>query len=77
MRTTVIIKNLKCDDCKNTVVSTINKFEQITNVVTDIKIGSLSFDYTSHNVMEGLRIRLAEIGYPITSDPRVIIENLS
>lgn len=72
MRTTVVIQNLKCDHCRHIVVSALDKFDTISNAVTDITTGRLSFDYTSHNAMEGLRIHLAEIGHPITEDPRVI-----
>lgn len=72
MRTTVIIQNLRCNDCRHKVVTAIAKFKSISNVVTDITIGSLSFDYSSHNAIEGLRIHLSEIGHPITEDPSII-----
>ena len=72
MKTTVIIENLKCDDCKNSVVAALKKFKGITNVDIDITKGSLSFDYRSHNAMEGLRYHLLQIGFPITKDKRVI-----
>lgn len=72
MRTTVIIQNLKCDTCRNTVVAAIDKFDTISNVDIDINLGTLSFDYKSHNAMEGLRFELARIGHPITEDPSII-----
>lgn len=72
MRTTVIIKNLKCDDCKKTVVNAIKEFKGISNFDIDITKGSLSFDYTSHNAMEGFRFQLSKIGHPITEDISLI-----
>lgn len=53
-------------------MSAIEKFDSISNAIADITKGSLSFDYASHNAMEGLRMYLAEIGHPIIQDPRVI-----
>ncbi|WP_397446214.1 heavy-metal-associated domain-containing protein [Polaribacter sp. R77954] len=72
MRTTVIIENLRCDDCKNTVATAIKKFKGISNFNIDITTGSLSFDYRSHNAMEGLRFYLSKIGFPITEDISLI-----
>lgn len=72
MRITVIIQNLKCESCRHTVLSALENFESISSATADISTGSLSFDYASHNAMEGLRIHLAEIGHPIIEDPRVI-----
>lgn len=72
MRTTVIIENLRCDDCRKTVVLAIEKFKGISNYDIDITNGSLSFDYESHNIMEGLRFHLSEIGHPVTQDQNLI-----
>ncbi len=46
--------------------------EGISNMFIDVHSGSVSFDYDSHNAMEGLRMELAEMGYPITSDPNTL-----
>jgi copper chaperone CopZ len=74
MKTTVIIKNLRCDDCKKTVVAALKKFKGISNFHIDITSGSLSLSYRSHNAMEGLRFHLSKIGHPITED-RSLIKN--
>ncbi len=68
MRTTVTIQNLKCDGCKNTVTIKLHKVVGISNVEIDVAKSTLSFDYKTHNAMEGLRIELAAIGYPIILD---------
>lgn len=72
MKTTVIIENLRCDDCKKTVATAIEKFKGISNYKINIKTGSLSLDYRSHNAMEGLRFYLEKIGHPITEDINLI-----
>jgi copper chaperone len=72
MRTTVIIENLRCDDCRKTVAKALKEFKGISNFDIDITSGSLSFDYRSHNAMEGLRFHLSKIGHPITEDISLI-----
>jgi copper chaperone CopZ len=72
MRTTLVIDALQCYNCENFVTSILKSFDGLSNISVDIRTKSLSFDYKTHNTIEGLRIRLAEVGYPITYDPSVI-----
>lgn len=72
MRTTVTIKNLQCDSCKNAVAIQLHKVAGISNVHIDITKGHVTFDYKTHNTLEGLRMNLEEIGFPITNDPNRI-----
>ena len=72
MRTTVNIQNLRCDACKKKVAMQLNKLEGISNIVIDVSSGTLSFDYRTHNTLEGLRMDLKAIGFPITKDPNRI-----
>ncbi|PWG06023.1 heavy-metal-associated domain-containing protein [Polaribacter aquimarinus] len=72
METTVIIKNLRCNTCKDKVIAALDKFNTISNIEIDITKGSLNFNCISHNAMEGIRIYLKKIGYPITEDSTVI-----
>lgn len=72
MRTTVVIDKLRCNNCKNTVIAALKKFKGISNFDIDISTGTLSFDFTSHNAMEGLRFHLSQIGHPITEDVSLI-----
>lgn len=76
MRTKVIIENICCEDCKSLVQTEIIKLNGISNISISIKEHSLSFDYMSHNSMEGLRLCLKNLGYPITQDPNLLHEDL-
>lgn len=73
MKTTVTIQNLKCESCKNAVTLKLNKIEGISNVEIDIPTASVTFEYKTHNIMEGLRMELKEMGYPITGDPNTVV----
>jgi len=72
MRTTVVIDVLQCQDCKRVVVSLLENAAGISNINVDVETKTVSFDYTTHNAMEGLRIRLAEAHFPISEDPSII-----
>jgi len=69
MRITVAIQNLRCDGCKKIVATQLKELEGISNVAIDVSSGTLSFDYRTHNTLEGLRIQLKTMGFPITHDP--------
>tara|TARA_R110002051_G_scaffold7699_2_gene34171 strand:- start:4161 stop:4445 length:285 start_codon:yes stop_codon:yes gene_type:complete len=73
MRTTVTIQNLKCDGCKNTLQIRLSKIKGISNVNINVPKSTVSFNYMTHNVMEGLRAELSDMGYPITGDPNTIV----
>lgn len=74
MQTLVTIQSLKCEECKDTVTQCLEKQPGISNIVIDIKAGDVSLDYVTHNSLEGARMELAKLGFPITRDPDVIIE---
>ncbi len=62
MRTTVTIRNLKCDSCKNALKIKLSKIKGISNVDISVSKSSVSFDYMTHNVMEGLRTEFKRDG---------------
>jgi len=72
MYTTVTIQNIKCDDCKNAVVKCLEKLSGISNIKISISKKKVSFNYSTHNTMEGARSELQELGFPITKDPSTI-----
>lgn len=74
MRTTVTVQNLKCDGCKNAVTKRMLCTEGISDVVINVITSEVSFNYTTHNALEGLREMLSDLGYPITGDPNTIFD---
>ena len=73
MRTTVVIANLKCDLCEHSVKDILNSAIGISDVSIDASTGRVAFNYKTHNAMEGLRMELAEKGFPIIKDPSEIL----
>jgi copper chaperone CopZ len=75
MRAVVTVKDLKCEECKDKVLKSLSTLDGISNVLVDIKNSTLSLKFNSHNAMEGVRLALKEIGFPITGDPTIIIQS--
>lgn len=74
METSLLVQNLKCSGCKNAILKRISKLDGIKNIQLDISSSKLSFEYTSHNALEGLRSDLADMGYPISGESNTIVE---
>lgn len=74
METKVIIQNLKCDGCKNAITRRMLKIDGISDISIDVDKSEVSFTYTTHNALEGLREELTDLGYPITGDPNTIVQ---
>lgn len=72
MRTKVIIQNLKCDGCKNAVSKRMLEVKGVSNISINVDRSEVTFNFTTHNVLEGLREALCDLGYPITEDPNTI-----
>lgn len=64
---------MKCEGCRNTIITKLNKIDGISNVEIDLSSSSIAFSYTTHNAMEGLRFELSQMGYPITGDSNTIV----
>ncbi|WP_298553810.1 heavy-metal-associated domain-containing protein [uncultured Algibacter sp.] len=73
MYATVNIDAIGCSNCRDFVLSKLLIVAGISNIEIDVETKILSFSYKSHNAMEGLRLYLQEIGYPITKDSSLII----
>ena len=74
MKTTVTIQNLKCDGCKNAIKKRLLRLSGISNVSVNVFTSEVTFHYTTHNALEGLRESLADLGYPITGEPNTIVD---
>ena len=68
MKTKFLVKNLTCSDCENKVHAAICNQKGISEVEIDFTTNSITLEYNSHNSIEGLRSKLAIIGYPVNSE---------
>ena len=64
MNTSIIVDNLKCGGCANTITKKISSLEGISNVSVDKDTSTVSYDYEKESLLELVETTLAKLGYP-------------
>ncbi len=73
MKSTLVIQNLKCGGCANTITTKISALENITDVEVDVEASSVSFVFQNGNDLETVKDKLAQLGYPIEGDKNSMV----
>lgn len=73
MKSTLVIQNLKCGGCANTITTKISPLENITNVEVDVASSSVSFIFQNANDLNTVKEKLAHLGYPIEGDKNSVV----
>lgn len=69
MKTHVLeLQNLKCGGCANTITKTIDKSGAAENIVVNAETGEVSFDLNDETLLDGIKLDLANKGYPVVGD---------
>lgn len=64
MKASVIIQNLKCGGCVNTITSKLSSIEGVENVEVVIEDSKVNFDCISNDILETAKDTLIKLGYP-------------
>ena len=68
MKTSIIVQNLKCGGCANTITTKLSQLENITNIVVDTDSSTVSFSAISPDEALIVKERLKTLGYPSIED---------
>lgn len=68
MRTSIIVQNLKCGGCANTITTKLSQLENVTNIVVDTESSTVSFSAISSDDALTVKERLKTLGYPSIED---------
>ncbi|WP_281778151.1 heavy-metal-associated domain-containing protein [Croceibacter atlanticus] len=68
MRTSIIVQNLKCGGCANTITTKLSQLENVTNIVVDTESSTVSFVAISSDDALNVKERLRTLGYPSIED---------
>ncbi|MBT8264603.1 MAG: heavy-metal-associated domain-containing protein [Muriicola sp.] len=72
MKTTLIIQNLKCGGCANTVISRLSELEDINDIEVSNEDNSVSFSYSyEENLNEAISL-LSKLGYPVVGEENTL-----
>lgn len=69
MESSILIQNLKCGNCANTIINYLSTLKNISNLEIDINNSLVSFSYINKDDVLKLKTRLKELGYPTIEDP--------
>lgn len=73
MKTTVVIQNLKCGGCANTISTKLSKLDGVSAIVVNVENASVSFNYETDNNVIAVKNKLAAMGYPAEGDTNTIV----
>ena len=68
LQTKLIVQNLKCGGCANTISKHLNTLENISKVTVEPDDSSVSFKYTDESELLLAKDKLKQIGYPTVGD---------
>lgn len=68
MKTSVIVQNLKCGGCANTITNSISSIQNISEVAVDVAESKVTF--TTANDEDAIKVKekLKNLGYPSIDD---------
>ena len=73
MKTSIIIQNLKCGGCANTISNKLEELKGISNIDVDVNTSKVSFNYNSPEEELLVKNTLKKIGYPSIEDDNNIV----
>ena len=68
MKTSIIIQNLKCGGCVNTINTILSSINTISDIQVDVIDSKVSFKYCNTDDVLMVREKLKGIGYPSIED---------
>lgn len=68
MRTSIIVQNLKCGGCANTITTKLSQLESVTNILVNTESSTVSFLAGSSDNTLIVKEKLKTLGYPSIED---------
>ena len=72
MKTKLIIQNLKCGGCANTVTTRLSQLENISEIVVNNEESSVAFSYKEDSNLEAAIYLLSKLGYPVDGEDNTL-----
>ena len=68
MQTTLVVQNLRCGGCANTITSKLLEIKNIENLKVDIDASKIQFDHHNKIDLQAVKDKLKALGYPEVDD---------
>tara|TARA_R110002051_G_scaffold169498_1_gene240049 strand:- start:18987 stop:19253 length:267 start_codon:yes stop_codon:yes gene_type:complete len=73
MRTSIIVQNLKCGGCANTITSKLSQLENVKDLLVDTETSSVSFQTDNTKDVIIVKEKLKTLGYPSIDDDNGVL----
>jgi copper chaperone CopZ len=73
MHTSIIVQNLKCGGCANTITNKISEIENISDIHIDIDESRVSFNFIKDSDALAVKDKLKTLGYPSIVDDNSLV----
>ncbi|WP_055435815.1 heavy-metal-associated domain-containing protein [Lacinutrix algicola] len=73
MKTSIIVQNLKCGGCANTITTKLSEIENISDINIDVDKNKVSFNYLNKTDPFAVENKLKTLGYPSIEDENTIV----
>ncbi len=64
MKTSIIVQNLKCGGCANTITNKLSALNNVSGIVVSVEESKVSFDYLNEEDAFEVKDKLKNLGYP-------------
>lgn len=65
---TIIVQNLKCGGCANTIRKNLEEFEGISDVQIDVENSQIDFELAQNEQLDAIINTLSKLGYPVSDE---------
>ncbi|MFD0991356.1 heavy-metal-associated domain-containing protein [Mariniflexile jejuense] len=72
MNTILVIQNLKCHGCANTITNKLSNLEGISDIVVNNETDSVSFNYENEACLLEAKTLLHNLGYPVNGEKNAL-----
>ena len=73
MKTSIIVQNLKCGGCANTITSKLSQLENVKDLLVDTETSSVSFQTENTKDVIIVKEKLKTLGYPSIDDDNGVL----
>jgi copper chaperone CopZ len=73
MTTSILVQNLKCQGCANTITNKLAAIVNISDLEIDIEESKISFSYLHDDDIFLVKEKLKKIGYPLEKEENTIV----
>jgi copper chaperone len=74
MKTTLLIQNLKCHGCANTITTKLSAIAGLGEVTVNVEEDTVSFDYVNDAALAEAKTTLHSLGYPEAGDDNNLLD---